>query len=142
MEEVCRFLLDDENSGRVTELRNSSAILSCRAVLGGGGDGESDLVGDLFALLFFLSLPSLRSLLGDEWDLCFLLFLSSSEALLLLRLLFSLGRNSSSTSMYRFPSYFFTLAEVTEALESEPLAAAKKEEEKSTTAINHSKDQR
>ena len=32
--------------------------------------------------------------------------------------------------------------EVTEALESEPLVAAKKEEEKSTTATNHSKDER
>ena len=98
MDEVCRLRLEEENSGGTTELRNSSAIRSWRTALPGGGEGEGDLVGDLFARCFF---RSLRSLLGEECDL---LLLSSGGgggggvSLLLLRLLFSLGRNSSSTS--------------------------------------------
>ena len=100
MDEVCRLRLEEENSGGgTTELRNSSAIRSWRAAAlpPGGGEGEGDRVGDLFALCCFFR--SLRSLLGDECDL---LLLSSGGgggvSLLLLRLLFSLGRNSSSTS--------------------------------------------
>ena len=100
MDEVCRLRLEEEENsgGGTTELRNSSAIRSWRAAAlpVGGGEGEGDLVGDLFARCFF---RSLRSLLGDECDL---LLLSScgggGVSLLLLRLLFSLGRNSSSTS--------------------------------------------
>ena len=94
MDEVCRLRLEEENSGGTTELRNSSAIRSWRTALPGGGEGEGDLVGDLFARCFF---RSLRSLLGDECDLL-LLSSGGGVSLLLLRLLFSLGRNSSSTS--------------------------------------------
>ena len=96
MDEVCRLRLEEENSGRTTELRNSSAIRSWRTALTGGGEGDGDLVGDLFARCF---VRFLRSLLGDECDL---LLLSSGGdggvSLLLLRLFFSLGRNSASTS--------------------------------------------
>ena len=55
MDEVCRLRLEEEENsgGGTTELRNSSAIRSWRAAAlpVGGGEGEGDLVVDLFVEL-------------------------------------------------------------------------------------------